>query len=135
MITLNVDKQSSTPVYEQIIEQIKRMILIGSLKSDEQIPSVRSLSLELSVNPNTIQKAYNELEISGITYSVPGVGRFVSKDAKQKIGSDYKNNIDKIYEISYWLALSGVEHNLVIDMVNKAYDDALNTNKGKDEHQ
>ncbi|MEG6572097.1 GntR family transcriptional regulator [[Clostridium] cellulosi] len=117
------------------MEQIKRMILIGSLKSDEQIPSVRSLSLELSVNPNTIQKAYNELEISGITYSVPGVGRFVSKDAKQKIGSDYKNNIDKIYEISYWLALSGVEHNLVIDMVNKAYDDALNTNKGKDEHQ
>lgn len=111
------------------------MILIDSLKSDEQIPSVRSLSLELSVNPNTIQKAYNELEISGITYSVPGVGRFVSKDAKQKIGSDYKNNIDKIYEISYWLALSGVEHNLVIDMVNKAYDDALNTNKGKDEHQ
>lgn len=132
---LNIDKQSSTPVYEQIIEQIKHLILIGSLKSDDQIPSIRSLSLELSVNPNTIQKAYNELEISGITYSVPGVGWFVSKDAKEQIGLNYKNNLETIYQTAYWLALTGVEHNLVIDMVTKAYKDALNKNEGKDEHQ
>ena len=121
---LNIDKQSGRPVYEQIIEQLQHLILSGSLKADEQIPSVRSLSLELSVNPNTIQKAYNELENNRITYSVPGVGRFVAKDAKAKIGVCYSDKLDGIYEAAYWLALSGVEKTQVDDIVKKAYDDS-----------
>jgi GntR family transcriptional regulator len=129
---LSIDKQSSRPVYEQIIEQFKRLILVGSLKPDEQIPSVRALSLDLSVNPNTVQKAYNELELIGITYSVPGVGRFVSKDAKEKIGADFQNKLDCIYDASLWLALAGVELSLVTDTVKRAYSDSKRQNTGDD---
>lgn len=129
---LNVDKQSSKPVYEQIIDQIQRLILSGTLAPDEQIPSVRALSLELSVNPNTIQKAYSELEIRQITYSVPGVGRFVAKDAKEKIGKNYKDKLDCIFNASYWLCLAGVNKELILDTVNKAIS-AAQTNMKEDE--
>lgn len=121
---LNIDKQSGRPIYEQIVEQMELLILVGSLATDEQIPSVRSLSLELSVNPNTIQKAYNDLENSRITYSVPGVGRFVAKDARALIGESYRAKLDGVYESCYLLALAGVEQALVSDTVEKAYSDA-----------
>jgi GntR family transcriptional regulator len=124
VIMLNIDKQSGRPVYEQIIEQMQRLILVGSIMPDEQIPSVRSLSLELSVNPNTIQKAYNELEIDHITYSVPGVGRFVAKGAKEIIGNFYRSQLSGVYETSFWLALAEVTQSIVTDTVNRAYDDA-----------
>jgi GntR family transcriptional regulator len=120
----NIDKLSGRPVYEQIIEQMQYLILVGGIVPDEQIPSVRSLSLDLSVNPNTIQKAYNELEFNKITYSVPGVGRFVAKDAKQKIGASYDKKVDVIYDASYWLALAGVEQTVITDTVSKAFTNA-----------
>lgn len=121
---LNIDKQSVMPIYEQIIEQMQRLILVGSLLPDEQIPSVRSLSLELSVNPNTIQKAYNELELCHVAYSVPGVGRFVAKGAKEIIGSFYCTKLDGVYETSYWLALAGVAQSKLTETIDHAYCDA-----------
>ena len=66
-----IDPMSRQPVYEQIIRQMERFILSGMLAPGDQLPSVRSLSLELSINPNTIQKAYSELDVRGIIYSVP----------------------------------------------------------------
>jgi GntR family transcriptional regulator len=121
---LNIDKQSVRPLYEQVIEQFEQLILIGNIKPDEQIPSVRSLSLELSVNPNTIQKAYNELELNHIAYSVPGIGRFVTRDAKRIIGRSFLKKLDDIYNVSYWLALAGIEQSLLTDTVSKAFTDA-----------
>ena len=61
-----IDPMSRQPVYEQIIRQMERFILSGMLAPGDQLPSVRSLSLELSINPNTIQKAYSELDVRGI---------------------------------------------------------------------
>lgn len=58
----NVDKVSSVPIYEQIIAEFERYVMAGLMGADDKLPSVRALSLELSVNPNTIQKAYTELE-------------------------------------------------------------------------
>jgi len=72
---------SRIPVYEQIIEETRRFIAAGLLKAGDQMPSVRSLSMELSVNPNTIQKAFTELYNRGLIVSVPGRGSFVSNDA------------------------------------------------------
>ena len=80
-----VDKMSHKPIYEQIVEQIQNLVITEVLKSDEMIPSVRNLSRECGTNPNTVQKAYNELERMGITYSVPGVGRYVSCNAKEVV--------------------------------------------------
>lgn len=89
---IHIDKQSRIPIYEQLVEALQQEILNGFLVPGELIPSVRSLSMELSVNPNTIQKAYNELERLQITYSVPGVGRYISNQAvelvkKEKAGA------------------------------------------------
>jgi GntR family transcriptional regulator len=84
---LYIDVMSRTPVYEQIIVQIEKLIGAGILKEGEQLPSVRSLSIELSVNPNTIQKAYNELDRRGVTVSVAGKGCFISKDISDVIKS------------------------------------------------
>ena len=72
------------PIYEQLIDQTERLILTGILTEEEQLPSVRSLSVELSVNPNTIQKAYTMLEQEGFIYPVRGRGNFVSGDETLK---------------------------------------------------
>ncbi len=75
-----IDYQDARPIYEQIVEQYKKLILMGALTPDEQMPSVRSLAVELSTNPNTVQKAYSELERQGFIYTVKGRGAFVQKN-------------------------------------------------------
>ena len=75
---IKLDYKSGKSIHEQIQEGIKSLIMNSVLKEDEQLPSVRELSLALTVNPNTVQKAYKELENSGFIYSVKGKGNFVS---------------------------------------------------------
>lgn len=76
-----IDKQSRVPVYEQIKNQIVTLIRLGIYEPDTKLPSIRQISADVSVNVNTVKKAFAELEMSGIIYSVPGIGSFVSKDA------------------------------------------------------
>ena len=73
-----LDYKDTSPIYEQVVEKFKLLILKGVLQKDEQMPSVRSLAVELSINPNTIQKAYAELERQGYLYVVKGRGNFVA---------------------------------------------------------
>ncbi|MBR1572174.1 MAG: GntR family transcriptional regulator [Lachnospiraceae bacterium] len=77
-----IDVNDSTPIYEQIVNQFKNLIASGVLTTDEKIPSVRNMAMELSINPNTIQKAYAELERQGYIYTVKGRGNFVSQAEK-----------------------------------------------------
>ena len=79
---ITIDYQSKLPFYEQIAERFRTLILRGILPADSQMPSVRSLAVDLSINPNTIQKAYTELENEGYIYSVPGRGSFASGEVK-----------------------------------------------------
>jgi len=72
-----LDLRSRVPIYEQLVEKIKELIINKVLKPDEQLPAVRVLASELTINPNTIQKAYRELEHRGYIYSIPGKGSFV----------------------------------------------------------
>lgn len=76
-----LDYKDTRPIYEQIVEKFKILILKGVLQKDEQMPSVRSLAVELSINPNTIQKAYAELERHGYIYTIKGRGNFISDNA------------------------------------------------------
>ena len=77
-VTMNlIDYQDSRPIYEQIVENFKMQIYKGILQEGDQMPSVRSLAVELSTNPNTVQKAYAELERQGFIYTVKGRGNFV----------------------------------------------------------
>ncbi|MCH5250665.1 MAG: GntR family transcriptional regulator [Lachnospiraceae bacterium] len=73
-----IDYKDTRPIYEQVAEKFKTLILKGVLQPDEQMPSVRNLAMELSINPNTIQKAYSELEREGFIYTVKGRGNFVT---------------------------------------------------------
>lgn len=73
-----IDYKDARPIYEQVAEKFKELILKGAMSPDEQMPSVRNLAMELSINPNTIQKAYGELERQGFIYAVKGRGNFVS---------------------------------------------------------
>ena len=75
-----IDYRDARPIYEQISSYYKGLILRGILEEDEQMPSVRSLAMELSTNPNTVQKAYTELEREGYLYSVKGRGNFVKNN-------------------------------------------------------
>ena len=81
-----MDYKDTRPIYEQVVEKFKLLILKGVIQKDEQMPSVRSLAVELSINPNTIQKAYAELERQGYIYTVKGRGNFIS---------DNKNLLDE----------------------------------------
>lgn len=113
-----IDAMSRQPVYEQLINQIEHFILTGILKPKDQIPSVRSLALELSVNPNTIQKAYSELDRREIVYSVPGKGCFISEDA-HKILSRYKRQkLTELEDLIYELSLAGVTREQMIQCVD-----------------
>lgn len=75
-----IDYKDTRPIYEQIVERFKLLILKGAMHEGEQMPSVRNLAMELSINPNTIQKAYTELERQGFIYTVKGRGNFVCAD-------------------------------------------------------
>lgn len=116
-----IDAMSRQPVYEQLINQIEHFILTGILSTKEQIPSVRSLALELSVNPNTIQKAYSELDRRGIIYSVPGKGCFISDDA-HRILSEYKRQkLSKLEELMYELSLAGVTKEQMMKCIENVF--------------
>jgi len=75
-----IDYSDRRPLYEQITDRFIQLIVKGILPPEEQLPSVRSLAMELSINPNTIQRAYQELEREGFIYSVKGKGSFVCSD-------------------------------------------------------
>lgn len=78
MIIINY--KDRRPIYEQVVEKFKELIIKGALEPNGQLPSVRSLAMELSINPNTIQRAYAELERQGYIYSVKGKGSFITAD-------------------------------------------------------
>ena len=78
---ITIDYQSRAPIYEQIVEKFQMLIVKGVLAPGSRMPSVRSLAVELSINPNTIQKAFSVLEQEGYIFSVKGRGNFVSESA------------------------------------------------------
>ena len=84
-----INFQDSRPIYEQIVENFKMQMYKGILREGDQMPSVRSLAVELSTNPNNVQKAYSELERQGFIYTVKGRGNFVKGDSLLK---DNKKN-------------------------------------------
>ena len=75
---ITIDYADRRPIYEQVMEKMKDLILLGVLETDSQLPSVRELAMDLSINPNTVQRAYAELERQGVIYCVKGRGNFVA---------------------------------------------------------
>ncbi len=116
-----IDVMSRVPVYEQIINQTEKFIMTGILKAGDKIPSVRNLSMELSVNPNTIQKAVGELDRRGLVFSVPGKGCFVSDQARKALSITKRSELGDVKERLKELALAGVTRDEVLEIVDEVY--------------
>jgi len=93
-----LDYSDTRPIYEQIVDKFQTYILKGVLKPDTQLMSVRNLAMELSINPNTIQKAYAELERQGFIYTIKGRGNFVRYD-RRLLEIKKRELIEKIKDI------------------------------------
>lgn len=95
-----IDYSDKRPIYEQIAERFRALIVSGILQTDEKLPSVRSLAVELSINPNTIQRAFSQLERDGFVYSVKGIGTFVQasdslvQKQKEKILKEFADHAE-----------------------------------------
>ena len=116
-----IDRFGRVPIYEQIIDQTQRLIASGALKEGDQLPSVRALSQELSINPNTLQKAYSELERRGLCVSAPGNGRFVTADAFRLVGEGMKERLGEIRRIAEELCAAGLPLEQVLGAASAAY--------------
>lgn len=116
-----IDYKDRRPIYEQIIERFQDLIVKGVLKPDSQLPSVRSLAMELSINPNTIQKAYGELERQGYLYSIKGRGSFVSfnEDLLEEKQKQVKEEFRKTVQLAQNVQISQEE---LIECVKNCYE-------------
>ena len=117
-----IDYKSRKPIYEQIIENMKQLVVSGALKRDEQIPSVRQLAQELAINPNTIQKAYAELERQGVINSLKGRGSFVGSSLQELRNIQQNERLEELAALSkelYRLQVPQEELYLVIQQVYK----------------
>lgn len=102
-----IDYKDSRPIYEQVVDKFRLLILTGALGANDKMPSVRTLAMELSINPNTIQRAYMELERQGYIYTVKGRGNFVSDTNTLK--GEYKKEIfNKLDEICDTASKAGI---------------------------
>lgn len=117
-----VDVMSRVPVYEQIIKQVEEQVLTGILKEGDKLPSVRSLSVKLSINPNTIQKAYTELDRRQLIITVPGKGSFISEKAIEVVGANSREKMTELNKIIRELALAGDTKEEIINNIEEVFN-------------
>lgn len=103
-----IDYKSRMPFYEQLTESVKSMVLSGALGPDDPLPSVRQLSGDLGINPNTVQKAYASLEQQSIIYTIPGKGNFVRPETDELRKSRVISLLKQLQELSRQLRELGV---------------------------
>ena len=120
---IHLDYKSGRTLHEQIEEEIKQHIINGILKPDEQLPSVRELSISLTVNPNTVQRAYKQLEQDGFIYSIKGKGNFVA-NVSEKIFAERKGAlVDALSAAVRELAFLGAEKSELCDIIDRIYSE------------
>ena len=116
---IHLDYHSRTPIYEQIVKQFERYVALGLLKPNEQILSIRELAAVLGINPNTVKKAYENLEQKKVIYAVSTKGYFISDNTNELIQRKVNEKIDKIKDIIIELEKLGVSKEQVIDKLSK----------------
>ncbi len=119
-----IDYNDKRPIYEQIAGRFQALIISGVMEADEKLPSVRTLAVELSINPNTIQRAYGELEKVGFIYTVKGKGNFVKRD-EGLIHRQKERLLGELYEQARICLMQGVNRQELLDCVEKAAGEVL----------
>ena len=117
-----LDYKDRRPIYEQVAEKLEELMLLGILGENEPLPSVRSLAMELSINPNTIQRAYAELERQGYIYTVKGKGSFVAENSvmKEKRKKDLLIQVSEVIDEAIRLGISGEEIKNMVEIQYQA---------------
>ena len=116
---ISLSSLSRTPIYQQIIEQVLAQIACGALVPDQQLPGVRNLANDLGINPNTVVKAYTELETSGYIYSLQGKGSFVKKrDGDNNLVLIKLEEVEKDMSILYQL---GIHKSRIEEILNRVF--------------
>ncbi|MBE6915575.1 MAG: GntR family transcriptional regulator [Ruminococcaceae bacterium] len=115
------DYKSGKSLHEQIEDEMKRLIISGAMRPDEQLPSVRELSVSMTVNPNTVQRAYKQLEQDGFIYSIKGKGNFVSTLSKTESVKRSEELRETISEAVRELAFLGEDKDAVKELIDQIY--------------
>lgn len=118
----HIDATSSVAVYLQIENHVQFAIASGRLSTGDQLPSVRELSERLSVNPNTVAKAYRDLEVMGLVYTRRGMGVFVNKGAEAKCREACRRGIiTRLHEVVAEAKAAGMEVGEIVDIAGLSY--------------
>lgn len=112
-----LDIRSRKPIYEQLVEKLKELIIHEVFVADQQLPSVRALAQELTINPNTIQKAYRELEHQGYIYSVPGKGKYVAPQSETKNDEKVKKMKEELVKLLSEAMYLGMKKEDILSLV------------------
>ena len=113
-----IDLLSRVPIYEQITEQTEKFIISGVLKPGDALPSVRSLSTSLHANPNTVARAFTELDRAGLICTVQGKGCFVTDNAKQILKNKAKDRLAEVAALCKELIAAGIGKDEIIAEIN-----------------
>ncbi|BCN31593.1 GntR family transcriptional regulator [Anaeromicropila herbilytica] len=122
-----IDYKDRRPIYEQVVERFQELILKGVLEPDSQLPSVRNLAMDLSINPNTIQRAYAELERQGYIYSVKGKGSFIS-DNNHLVQCKKDEILLEVLQLVKEAKEIGITKEIFLSKVNEGFEE-----EGKDD--
>ena len=124
---IKLDYKNPKPLHMQISDGLKELIMCGAMLPDEQLPSVRDLSVELTVNPNTVQRAYKSLETEGVIYSIRGKGNFVAKSPDAD-----RRTIDELYAnfatVAKQLAFFGERRDTLDAVIEKVFEERVKMN-------
>ena len=123
---MQIDQYKNEPIYEQIYSQYVDYISRGILQEDEKLPSVRSLSASLHINPNTVVKAYRMLEERGFIYSMPGKGSFVSKRREVQIETMSEEIKDLIHQLVIKCNYAGISISSLMKQIEDKWEEKKN---------
>ena len=119
-----IDNQSRQAVYEQIVQQVERYVLTGVLSGGDKLPSVRSLSVQLRVNPNTVQRAYTELERADVLVTAPGRGAFVCDRGAELLKERRREmSLAELKALLAELKLAGLTKSHILQIIEEAYQE------------
>lgn len=125
-----LDYRDKRPIYEQVVEKLEHLIVCGALESNTRLPSVRSLAMELSVNPNTIQRAYTQLEQEGYLYTVVGRGNYVTGEQEWKHGK-IRSAMKEFNDMLCQLQELGIGREELLEVIDEIYPEVNGTKEGE----
>jgi GntR family transcriptional regulator len=129
---LHIDPSSGTPIYRQIVDQVRQAVASGVLRAGDRLPSVRDMAVELAVNPNTVAKAYQELERDGVIETPRGKGSFVADrdhglDETERL-RQFAESVDRLVAEAYRLRIGREQ---AVALLNEKLDEAERRRSGE----